>query len=212
MTENVSFTLKGLRIVIFFYLLSIIMTVTNSIFNYSFKNPTGAFITGIIGLLTLIIIAYGIRLVLKEKKDFGPSHEKSTTKAGKFILVGILFFLFLSFFVIPFVALSVADYLSDFGISIMVAAGYTVIMVPFWLAMVYLIKELAEENIRKLLWFAFYFHIIIFFITRCIVFESFGISPNLYVLVQLFSIIPSLLVAFCYYKTYLRIKEKQIMV
>ncbi|MDH7517422.1 MAG: hypothetical protein QHH19_03660, partial [Candidatus Thermoplasmatota archaeon] len=148
----------------------------------------------------VLVVFYGIYLVIKGRKEFSQSHGKNVIFAKWLIIFGIIFFVVAGIFIIPI-----------FSNQIVILSIVTAIMgVPFWLALIYLIKELAEKNIKKLLSLTFFIYIITIPITRYVNFIDVTNEAslfNLYLLATLIGFIPSLILVFCYYKTYIKLKE-----
>jgi hypothetical protein len=155
-------------------------------------------------LLSLLGIYIGITKIHQGNKDFGLNHEISTNTARKLIKWGIIIYFIVSFFL----AFLILRYL------FINALMGTIIMVPFWLSLVYLIKEITTKGIKKLLWIAFFSRAILYFfaVVSPLIFSYFFVydSPIFLSLISIISIVPSLVFIYCYYITYNLIKSRAI--
>jgi len=207
--EARSLTLKGLRTVIIFYLVMFLTSVflivgvtyfsTNDISLYPF-------IGVIVILFSLLMIYFGVQDVYKGKTEFSPEHQKSVLFAKKLIFWGIIIFFACSYLALIFRVSILLG--SDFIYAFIQTIGF----LPFWLALVYLIKEITPKRIVNLLWFAFVSRIILDFLSR--------LSNHLFVLgkdviveyyfpVNIIALIPSFVFIYCYYFTYNKLKNKE---
>jgi hypothetical protein len=208
MSENTSFTLKGIRFVFISYLLAFIIgiiNVTTQFLHIAYELPSyivASFsaVYMVLAFLFLCLMIYGILLILKGKKEFDANHERSAIIAKNLLIFGIVFF---------FIIVLMAPYFSDMSLPPIFV--YVIGFIPFWLAYVYLIKELAEKNIRILLWLSFFLIIIANLVSGWMFIVSWEqdilVQSDLDVLAQLILVIPGLLFLFCYYKTYMKIKK-----
>lgn len=203
MSVNNSLTIRGIRLVAVLLLLGVIMGIIDFVLSklLSSESQFKSIITvvGILAVISVLIVLYGIYLIIKGRKEFNPNHEKNVIIAKKLILFWILFYVFVVFFILPSVSTFVV------GKSIVnVITG-----IPLWLALIYLIKELAEPNIKKLLWLTFFVDIIVNPITGYVdvIAKNEASFFNLHILATLIAIIPTLMFVFCYYKTYIKLKQ-----
>jgi hypothetical protein len=203
-TTNKSYTLKGLKMVTIFYFIMFISSIFLIIGQYYYDMWEIAATAALLILISLLMIYLGIRDIKKGNKEFGEKHEKSTQKASNFIFWGIIAILIGTFFIRPFSVYSPIFY------AILTAALY----IPFWLALVYLIKEISSDMVKKLLWIAFFSRFILVafinFYSETYV-DKHEEIPILFAIFQLISIIPSLIFIYCYYDTYNKIRNKQIL-
>lgn len=200
-------TIKGLRFIVIGGFSIVIMGFIHTgsiIFTRHSFSPILSGISIIGSLISGLVVLTGVYFIFKGKKEFTPQHEKSVTFAGKLILYGVIIY-FLGFPIliwILFLFYSGYDYSLD---------GYlqTIVSIPFYLVPVYLIKELVDDNLKKLLWVGFYTLIIIGIYTNYIKsIRGPRFSPELDGLSTLISIIPSIILLYCYYKTYKSLQEK----
>jgi hypothetical protein len=206
--QNKSLTLKGLKHVIIFYS---IMFVTSAviIFISSIEDPMNLLfiisIGSIIILLSLLGIYISIGKIYAGNKGFGKEHENSTQKAQKFITWGLIIFFVSGFFIIPYFR----------NITILYILLNTIIYIPFWLALVYLIKEISEDRIKNLLWIALISRAALFFFSNyyssSYKFNTEEISGYSF-LIPFISIIPSFIFIYCFYSTYNRIKNNEFLI
>jgi hypothetical protein len=150
--------------------------------------------------ITLIGIYLGIRNVYTGKKEFSYNHEKSINFAKKLIKWGVIIYVIYTLFIEPSIRSAFFD----------IPFIDTFIMIPFWLALVYIIKELTYDKIRKLLWIAFYSRFLIFLlasITGWIFFSNLNIGYLS--LFWIIGFIPTLLYVYCYYTTYKILKNEK---
>jgi len=201
MSENKSFTIKGVRYVGVFFLLSVFYNIIS--------DSSDELVLKFILILAMpFFLFYGIILAIKGKKEFGANHEKSAKIASNLIILVIITYL-LS--VMSLSSMFLGSYIPD--IPIIKALVFTFPFAILWLAFIYLIKELANKNIQILLWLSFFLNTTITLMIRWMLYENWKqrliIPSELCVLIQPGSIIPILLVLFCYYKTYMKIKKKR---
>jgi|GEM_PF-2833824 len=196
-----SLTIRGLHFVFISLLLAFLIGVIYSVLPKLSSEP---FINMVISIsfcflvVLVLILLYGIYLIIKGKKEFNPNHEKNVIFAKRLIIFGIIFFVFAGFFIIPLFS----------GLIVIVSIVTVIMSITLWLALIYLIKELAEKNIKKLLWLNFFIYIITNFITRYVSFIGAKNEADLYLLATLIGFIPSLILVFCYYRTYVKLKER----
>ena len=200
-------TIKGLRYIVLGGSISVVVGFINSIFfnpNMPFQFPQIYFIFMIVGIILVIILLSGVYFIFKGKKEFTVSHEESVSFAGKLILYIIIFYVVVTFF-----ASWIFYFAFGANIKILYDILRTVIQISIYLIPVYLIKELAEEHIKKLLWIGFYSMIIIgiFSIIIRITGETLSTS-ELEGLIMIISVIPNVIYLYCYYHTYKLLKEK----
>ena len=204
-----SLTLKGLKQVIIFYSI-MFLTSTIIILISSIEDPMNLLfivsIGSIIVLLSLLGIYISIGKIYAGNKGFGIDHVNSTQKAQKFITWGLIIYFVAGFFIIP--------YFRD--IIIVNTLLSTIILVPFWLALIFLIIEISEERIKKLLWIALISRGILFFFSNYYS-SSYRISTEeiftgYSYLIPFISIIPSFIFIYCFYSTYNRIKNDEFLI
>lgn len=204
-----SLTLKGLKQVIIFYS---IMFLTSAIIILisSIENPMNllfiASIGSIIALLSLLGIYISIGKIYAGNKGFGIKHVNSTQKAQKFITWGLILYFVAGFFIIPYFR----------EIIIIYVLLLTIILVPFWLALIYLIIEISEERIKKLLWIALISRGILFFFSNYYSSSYRFTTDEIFIgysfLIPFISIIPSFIFIYCFYSTYNRIKNDALLI
>jgi hypothetical protein len=206
MSVNNSLTIRGIRLVAVLLLLGVIIGIIDFVLSKLLSSETQfksiVTIFGILAIISVLIVSYGIYLIIKGRKEFNPNHEKNVIIAKKLILFWILFYVFAVFFILP----TILPIVSTFTVGKPIV---DVIMgIPLWLALIYLIKELAEPNIKKLLWLTFFVDIIVNPITGYVdvIAKNEASLFNLYLLTTLIAIIPTLMFVFCYYKTYIKLK------
>ncbi|MGF3585292.1 MAG: hypothetical protein ACQXXD_06215 [Thermoplasmatota archaeon] len=135
-----SLTIKGLRFVVVSLSLAFLINIIYSVlltrlFPSAIINMVIFILFCFLAVLVLVVF-YGIYLVIKGRKEFSQSHGKNVIFAKWLIIFGIIFFVVAGIFIIPI-----------FSNQIVILSIVTAIMgVPFWLALIYLIKELAEKN------------------------------------------------------------------
>ena len=208
-------TLKGLKIVTIAYLilfsssaLSLILTTTDSR-----SSVYGLIISlGFISLISLAVIYYGIHFIYKGNKEFTEEHERNTLIARKLVTFGIFSYLFSIFFISPFL---IGIFANEYFIILNIFQS--LLLIPFWLALVYLIKEIVSDTIKTLLWFAFFSRLVLYIISK----NSYKIGESLNIvsqtnlnfvfLVYFIAIIPSFIFIYCYYSTYVRIKNNEFL-
>jgi hypothetical protein len=206
MDSNLLKTIEGIKTVIIFYSLLFILSTIGIFFGYFIMEYLFIFyfIIMIVVIVSLIGIYSGISRIHAGKKAFYLAHERSTNQAKKFVKWGLIIYIFVGFF---FGSLFVFNAFSR-------AIVQTLIMAPFWLALVYLIKEIASDKIKNLLWIAFFSRAVLFLFVNILpflfVYYSVFVSPVIFSLISIIAIIPSLMFIYCYYKTYKLIKISTI--
>lgn len=208
--KNKSQTLNGLKQVIIFYTIMFLTSATYAvyIFIYSLGGSLDlglilfpSLIITLIILLSLLGIYWGIGKIHKGNKDFGTAHEKSTLRAKELITWGIILYFVAGFFIYPF-------FTEIIIISVLIR---TLIFVPFWLALIYSIKEISTSRINNLLWIAIFSRAILYFISNYYSrFYSLNLGENYTeysILIPLIAIVPSSIFIYCYYSTYKKIKN-----
>ena len=206
MDSNLLKTIEGIKTVIIFYSLLFILSTIGIFFGYFIMKYLFIFyfIITILVIVSLIGIYSGISRIHAGKKAFYLAHERSTNQAKKFVKWGLIIYIFVGFF---FGSLFVFNAFSR-------AIVQTLIMAPFWLALVYLIKEIASDKIKNLLWIAFFSRAVLFLFVNILpflfVYYSVFVSPVIFSLISIIAIIPSLMFIYCYYKTYKLIKISTI--
>lgn len=206
MDSNLLKTIEGIKTVIIFYSLLFILSTIGIFFGYFIMEYLFIFyfIITILVIVSLIGIYSGISRIHAGKKAFYLAHERSTNQAKKFVKWGLIIYIFVGFF---FGSLFVFNAFSR-------AIVQTLIMAPFWLALVYLIKEIASDKIKNLLWIAFFSRAVLFLFVNILpflfVYYSVFVSPVIFSLISIIAIIPSLMFIYCYYKTYKLIKISTI--
>jgi len=205
--NNNSYTIKGLKTILIFYILMTIVTVIINLIQYSDDYKLISFILAIFVLVSLLMIYLGIKDIHKGKKEYGPEHEKSTIFSKKLVFWGIILYFIGFIFIIPSTAF----------IPVLYSILITLVLVPFWLALVYIIKDISSNKIRKLLWFAFFSRVILsffsnyFFISIYMTirkdFSFLNYDYSYLILLRLVVIIPSLIIIFCYYDVYTKLKN-----
>ena len=158
----------------------------------------------ILAIVSLIGIYIGISKIHEGKKAFYLAHGRSTNQAKKFVKWGLIIYIFVNFSFSPLFSLN------TFSRAIV----QTIVMAPFWLALVYLIKEIASNKIKNLLWIAFFSRAVLYFFVNILPFllsyYLIFVSPVIFSLISIIAIIPSLIFIYCYYKTYSLIKNRPI--
>ena len=206
MDSNLLKTIEGIKTVIIFYSLLFILSNIGIFFGYFIMEYLFIFyfIITILVIVSLIGIYSGISRIHAGKKAFYLAHERSTNQAKKFVKWGLIIYIFVGFF---FGSLFVFNAFSR-------AIVQTLIMAPFWLALVYLIKEIASDKIKNLLWIAFFSRAVLFLFVNILpflfVYYSVFVSPVIFSLISIIATIPSLMFIYCYYKTYKLIKISTI--
>lgn len=206
MKENNSLTIKGIRLVTVVLSLVVVMAVISIVLSElsppELRLKSSINIAGIFVLILGLIGIYGIYLIIKGRKEFNPNHEKNVIIVKKLIIFWIIFFVIKESFL---------PNISSFAIIQLIIN--VIIGIPLWLAVIYLIKELAEQNIKKLLWINFFVYIIINSVEGYVdvVAKNETSLYNLYLLATLIAIIPALILVFCYYKTYIKLKESSTL-
>jgi hypothetical protein len=206
MDSNLLKTVEGIRTVIIFYSLLFILSTISIIFGFFIMENLFFiyFIVMILYLVSLLGIYIGITSIHEGKKAFCLAHERSTIQAKKFVKWGIIIYFFVYFFFGPIFILN----------SFNRALFQTLVMAPFWLALVYLIKDITSNEIKNLLWIAFFSRAVLYFFVNILpfLFSFFLIfvSPVVFSLISFIAIIPSLIFIYCYYSTYKLIKISTI--
>ena len=207
-------TLKGLKFIIIGYTLLFVSSGLALALSVGYISPEiSRFVLflGIIILVSLAIIYYGIKNIYKGNKEFSEEHEKNTLIAKKLVTFGIIFYI-ISLFVVSILIFPLIR--SDF--SFIINIYQILLFIPFWLALVFLIKGISNDTIVKLLWFAFFSRLILFLISRV----SYEIGESLNIvsdtdysfvyIVAIIAMIPSLIFIYCYHSTYIDIKISEI--
>lgn len=192
MKKNTNYTIKGIKIVVLYGFIGFLMIVIYGLTNIFSTFPMVrilSYIAYIVLFISGIAMLLGIYFIFKGKKEYGPNHEKSMSIAVKLIILTIVLF-----YITTFLQPLRSAYPHIYTIL------ETIRFVPYLLTLIYLIKELAEDHIKKLLWFGFLFGIVINFVTNWI--NNFEVSTFSEDLAIFISLIPLLFILFCYYKTY----------
>ncbi len=196
MDLDVSFTLKGLKlittcfpfvVILYLFIQLFVIYNANSIL---FLIPIFLlFILGILGLIGLIYI-------FKGKKEFGEKHENSMKIAGRLLIIEFVIFYFISIFLGG--ALNSAEYVI---LTIMI---YSILGIISSLFIIYLIKDLADGRTKKILWYILPTAFISSVIANWIYYNNY--SNNIKLIAITLIIIPGMLIFYCYRKTYLHLK------
>jgi len=194
-------TKKGIKIIALSYFIRAIALILLVFSYYIFEFPIGYVFSFVFSLIFLILAYYGISTVKKEKNLFGSNHKKSVELSQKLIFYGIIIYFFSGFVISAF-------------LRIPIVYGFlrAIVLIPFSLAIVYLIKELADDIIQKLLWFYFISSLSINILINTVPYYITQ-SPDIYQLFELgyypllllISTLPMILVIFSYWKTYKKI-------
>lgn len=200
------FTLKGLRTVTIFYtvmfLTSALILISQGFFD-SYVSSILTFIGAILVLFSLLLIYFGINDIHRGSTEFNPEHEKNVLVARKLIFWGIILVFISGFILIPF----------SRHYEIINAVIRTIFYVPFLLALVYLIKEIATKHITNLLWTAFFSRIILYFISNLTslvtLTDTKSILTDYSVFIHIVAILPSIIFIYCYYGTYVRVRDME---
>jgi len=203
MEKNNLFTSKGIIIIAISFLIIAILDVYFLLNQLISQYITVFAFSVIIFFISIIMMFYGISYMLKGKNEFNTDHKKSVSLGGNLIIFGILLYLFGKMFILP----SITE--NSFLKSII----QTIIGIPFLLGLVFMIKELADKNIRNLLWTGFFLNVILNFFIPWLFYseyyEDMITNNSIYSITLIFlSIIPALIFVFVYYKTYLKIGKK----
>lgn len=209
--DEENLTVKGLKIVTIAYsilFLSSFLILLSSITGIRFEIIYIEVIASFTSLISLAIIYFGIQFIYKGNKEFTKEHEKNTNFARKLVFYGIIIYILGLFFL---ETTGIGVFLDE--AVIMIDIIQTLLFVPFWLALVYLIKEITDYKIVKLLWFAFFTRIILHIVSN----NSYkiGVALNvasqnnlLFVFIMSFiAMIPSLIFIYCYYSTYQKLRN-----
>jgi hypothetical protein len=202
--EEKSLTLKGLKIVIIFYILMVLVN-TIMFFSYVVFDESTYVLYSMIGVLVIILslggIYTGIQSIRSDIKNFSPAHKKNVLFAKKLIYLGVALLLILNFLGFLFT-----------NIETIYASIRTIIFLPFWLSLIFLIKEISTKKIINLFWIAISLRFVLFYLsnyTNLLVTRNFeSILVEYYIPINLIAIIPSIIFIYCYYLTYMKIKNK----
>jgi hypothetical protein len=208
MNEYRYITIKGLHFIVIGGIITGIISILlslNTIYAPRFFYPIIMIIGMIGGLIFGLILLTGIIFMFKGKKEFTQSHEESVTLAGRFLIYGVIIYMIGGFYIGPWILNSLQNSIYTFIVGFI----QLILSIPLYLVPVFLIKELVDDNKRKLLWIGFFLLIIFGFFASYL--GSIGeISSNLamYGVGRLLSIIPLIIFLYCYYKTYISLKEQ----
>ena len=198
-------TLSGLKIVVIFYFIMFSTSAIIVLIPLFYDFSTIYYATLLVGILltlfSLLGIFIGINKIHEGNVVFDNKHINSTYKARKFVIFGIIILFTVVFFILPFLTSFPPAY----------AFCRTLAMVPFWLALVFLIKEITSKSIVNLLWMAFSARFVMYFISGLISRSDLYItSVEFFVLINLIAILPSFVFIYCFYVTYNRIKNNDL--
>lgn len=205
MEDKVSFTLKGINIIVKFGLIATVLMLIIFIANIYYPIDSIKFnkiflFYGITYLSVSIIgfvLLFGLKYMFKGRKEFGKAHDRSVSIAGIFLILSIT----ISLFIAPII-----DRIYQES-PIMIAFLRSIVFCISSLISIYLIKELAEERIRRILWYLLPIGSILIFLGTWIyndVFSDFLKSMSIIVI-----IVPILVIIYCYRKTYIHLKSEK---
>jgi hypothetical protein len=182
-------------------------------------------------LLFVILILWllGFITMVSAREEYGPVHAKKVMMALMCFILFIIFFAMT--IVVPIMSVgtmignqNVEDVWDDIrGMIILTTLMSFLSTVFLSLTWVFLIIELAAENIKKLLWIAFIINVVASLVALIIVIVMLNVDvadldidqvnamQNMSNLSSAFSIVGFIIFAFCYWKTYNRVKMKEIM-
>ncbi|UCG70626.1 MAG: hypothetical protein JSV09_06305 [Thermoplasmata archaeon] len=168
---------------------------------------------GLVMLLTIILLVVGFFTIYSGKVEYGPAHFQKVSLALIFFILFIAISVGQVFFSIsvPFWGgfgpgyNDIYYYNTSYVIMYIIFSFFSTLFLS--LGLVYLIIELASREIKNLLWITFGLNLIISTVSSVL---SLGLGM-LGVLSGGLGIIVLLLVMFCYWKTYIRIREREIM-
>lgn len=170
-------------------------------------------IMGLIMLVSVLLFLVGFFTMYSGKQEYGPVHFQKVTQAMIFFILSIAISIGLVFLSISFLFWGGFDpdvngfYSSSPSFVIMYLMFNFFLTLFFSLGWVYLIIELASEDIKRLLWLTFVISLIISLI-GVILDLRFGLIGALS---DGLGIIVVLLVIHCYWRTYIRIRDREIM-
>jgi hypothetical protein len=182
-------------------------------------------------LLFIVVILWllGFATMVAGKEEYGPIHSK------KVMIALMCFILFIIFFaltiLVPIMSIGTMvnvqdpeEIWDDFRGMIIISTAMSFLSTVFLsLTWVFLIIELAADNIKKLLWVAFLINVITSLVALIVVimmlnvdvtdmdFEQVNAMQNMSNLSSAISIVGFIILVYCYWKTYNRVKNREIM-
>ncbi len=218
-------TEKGLKFInygLWFYGFVILMTLiliallASSSYSYSYGGfyLFGSGIIAIFGLVTLILWLLGFANIYQGKFEYGPVHTHKVTMALIFIVLYIVTNIALVFFSITTLFYMTSEpgiegYQSYSTTLFLIRIVFGFVATLFIsLAWVFLIVELASEDIKRLLWMAFGLSMLLSVgSTVVIIFISYNLAN---ILTVGLGAIVFIMVMYCYWQTYNRVKNREI--
>lgn len=199
MEKDVSFTVKGLKIITTYTPFLIILYLFFQFFLIYMVNTIFIILSNILIFLLImvgILGLIGLIYIFKGKKEFGEKHEHSMKIAGRLLIINFVIFYFISIFLGG--ALNSEEYVI---LTIMI---YSILGIISSLFTIYLIKDLADRRTKKILWYILPTVVISSVIVNW--FNLNNYSNNIKFLATTLIIISGMLIFYCYRKTYLHLK------
>ena len=188
--------LKYLNITFFTLILYELLTIIFFLYSYTTNIVLPYYILYILMALTIITFFLGTFLIWRGKNEIGDKHSNSI-EVGLWLI--IIFLAITSIFGI-FLDRTITNSLSYFILNLMIMV-----------ASFYFLKNIVNKQIRIIIWIAIFMFVILNpFITLITYLIPYDYYLNLYrILLQISSlVIPYMLLAFCYYKTYKDTKKQ----
>jgi amino acid transporter len=170
-------------------------------------------IIGLLGLIALILWIMGFFSMYSGKDEFGPEHSQKVTFAFMFFVLAIILVIMVVVYAISQIDLT--DPGTDSGdpefydtdVPIVTIVLGTISTICSSLGWVFLILELSSEDIKKLLWIYFIISVVSAAAGSALSY-AYGIVGDA---VGGLGIISLVILIFCYWKTYNRVKHKEIV-
>jgi uncharacterized BrkB/YihY/UPF0761 family membrane protein len=176
-----------------------------------------------------ILWLLGFITMVSAREEYGPVHAKKVMMALMCFILFIIFFAMT--IVVPIMSVGtmigdpdVEDVWDDIRGMIIITATMSFLSTVFLsLTWVFLIIELAADNIKKLLWIGFIINVVASLVALIIVIMMLNVDvtdwdldqvsalSNMADLTRAISIVGFIIFAFCYWKTYNRVKNREIM-
>lgn len=169
---------------------------------------------GILSFVFFIFWILGLIFMNSGKYEYGPIHSQKVIMALIFFILAIISYISGYIFILFYIFSG--DPLSDFGsyISMM----YIIQIISYFftnmftsLMWVFLIIQLAQQRIKILLWIFFVINITIFILASVITIAGVVWGPYIQNYIGGFGVIGNLILIFCYWRTYNRVRNREIM-
>ena len=184
------YTLKGIQLVVKYGFIATLLVILYVFFGIMIEDPIISYIILIPNFIFGLVYLYGYFLILTHRREFNIKHQKNVFKS------------FIIFVIYNIIIILLGEYYPISDLIKMYSPITNNIMIGF--VSIFFIIELTESKITKILWMVIPLIVIIniiklvFSITNVDMIPASGIIYNIIIII---SIIPNLIIIYCYYKT-----------